>query len=281
MGQPILDLESAMAYWSIEELKAFFCCVRSSEAIPAPDGREDLVRASVSELFWAYSSKGVAQARQSAAKVKQAIYDYFPNRLKTNVGAPEAVKELDEYGSPLSYEYLVRQICKKSNIQRAHVEPLQTLEVYLIEDLLVRAAAQMNAQQRHVFLTGEVQLEDFSAVFPRGAVGGPATTFVALAIAQGSGFGVYLGATTALGFLSHAIGVTLPFAVYTGMTSTLAFLIGPLGFLGAGVWFGSRVLGPEWPRILRGVLHLIAMRGKYEYQDRPPSARNTSGAYSV
>jgi uncharacterized protein YaaW (UPF0174 family) len=67
--------------------------------------------------------------------------------------------------------------------------------------------------------------------------------------------------------------VTLPFAIYTGMTSTLTstitFLIGRFGFLGAGAWLGFRILGPEWPRILRGVLHLIAMRAKYACADGP------------
>jgi len=100
-------------------------------------------------------------------------------------------------------------------------------------------------------------------------------TLAALAVAQGSGFGVYLGATTALGFLSHAAGVTLPFAVYAGMSSTIAFLIGPFGFLGAGAWLGSRILGPEWPRIFRGVLHLIAMRAKYAHANRPLALAKT------
>ena len=97
-----------------------------------------------------------------------------------------------------------------------------------------------------------------------------------LAVAQGSGFGVYLGATTALGFLSHAVGVTLPFAIYTGMTSTIAFLIGPFGFLGAGAWLGFQILGPEWPRILRGVLHLIAMKAKYADKDESLTLKATT-----
>jgi uncharacterized protein YaaW (UPF0174 family) len=177
------------------------------------------------------------------------------------------VKELDEYGSELSYEYLIREVCKKLKINGANVEPIRVLEVYLIEDLLVKAAAQMNAQQRHAFLTTQISLDDFAPLFPQTGVSGPATTLAALAVAQGSGFGVYLGATTALGFLSHAVGVTLPFAIYAGMTSTIAFLIGPFGFLGAGAWLGFRILGPEWPRILRGVLHLIAMKAKYACKD--------------
>jgi hypothetical protein len=265
----IPEIESSMSDWSIEELQAFLCCVRASEPVPVAEAREELVRESLSELFWAYNSKTTAQAKQSADKAKQAIYDRLPDRMKANIPSPLPVRELHEYGSALSYEFLVREVCNKLNIQGANVEPIRVQEVYLIEDLYVKAAAQMNPRQRHAFLTTQVRLDDFASVFPQTRVGGPATTLAALAVAQGSGFGIYLGATTALGFLSHAVGVTLPFAIYTGMTSTVAFLIGPFGFLGVGTWLGFRILGPEWPRILRGVLHLIAMRAKYGYEDKP------------
>ena len=187
--------------------------------------------------------------------------------MQTNISRPRPTKELHEYGSSLSYEYLLREVCKTMKIDGSNTESIPALEVYLIEDLFVKAAAQMTAQQRHAFLTRQIHLDDFASVFPQTGVSGPATTLAALAIAQGSGFGVYLGATTALGFLSHAVGVTLPFAICAGMTSTIAFLIGPFGFLGAGAWLGFRILGPEWPRILRGVLHLIAMKAKYACKD--------------
>jgi uncharacterized protein YaaW (UPF0174 family) len=276
MAPAISEIESSMSDWSIEELRAFFCCVRASESTPVPDTREDLVRSSLTELFWAYSSRTTAQAKQSADKLKEKLYGFVPERLKTNIPRPQPVKELREYGSELSYEYLVREVCKKLKINGANIEPIRALEVYLIEDLFVQAAARMNAQQRHAFLTSPIQLDDFSSVFPQTRVSGPATTLAALALAQGSGFGVYLGATTALGFLSHAVGVTLPFAIYTGMTSTIAFLIGPFGFLGAGAWLGFQILGPEWPRILRGVLHLIAMKAKYAYKKNEPLMLNTT-----
>jgi len=277
MSPKIAGIESSMSDWSVDELQAFFCCVRASESVSIPGTREDLVVCSQSELFWAYNSKTTAQAKQAAAKAKLSIYDHLPERIKANTPKPQPVKELHEYGSALSYEYLVREVCNKLDIHDANVEPIRELEVYLIEDLFVKAAAQMNARQRHVFLTTQVQLDDFATVFPQTRVSGPATTLAALAVAQGSGFGVYLGATTALGFLSHAVGVTLPFAIYTGMTSTIAFLIGPFGFLGASTWLAFRILGPEWLRILRGVLHLIAMRAKYAPADRPLALANAVG----
>jgi hypothetical protein len=275
MAPEISEIESSMSGWSIEELRAFFCCVRSSETVPVLDTRENLVRGSLTELFWAYSSKTTAQARQSTDKLKEKIYRLIPKRIQTNISRPQPAKELEEYGSALSYEYLIREVCKKLKINGANIEPIRALEVYLIEDLFVQAAARMNAQQRHAFLTNQIHLDDFASVFPQTRVSGPATTLAALAVAQGSGFGVYLGATTALGFLSHAVGVTLPFAIYTGMTSTIAFLIGPFGFLGAGALLGFQILGPEWPRILRGVLHLIAMKAKYAYKEEPLALRAT------
>lgn len=54
------------------------------------------------------------------------------------------MKELHEYASALSYEYLVRESCNELDIHDANVEPIRELEVYLIEDLFVRAAGQMN-----------------------------------------------------------------------------------------------------------------------------------------
>jgi uncharacterized protein YaaW (UPF0174 family) len=278
MASNISEIESSMSGWSIDELRAFFCCVRASETVSVPETRDELVPGSLNELFWAYSSKTTAQTKQSADKLKSNIYDLIiPKRMRTNISRPQPAKELHEYGSALSYEYLVREVCNKLDIHNANVEPIRELELYLIEDLFVKAAAQMNARQRHAFLTTQVQLDDFATIFPQTRVSGAATTLAALAVAQGSGFGVYLGATTALGFLSHAAGVTLPFAVYAGMSSTIAFLIGPFGFLGASVWLGSQILGPEWPRILRGVLHLIAMRAKYAHADRPHALATTMG----
>ena len=87
---------------------------------------------------------------------------------------------------------------------------------------------------------------------------GPATTFALLGAAQASGFGIYLASTTALGFLTHAVGVTLPFTIYTGMTSTIAFLIGPAGWLGAGLWGTWKLTEPEWKKLVPALVCIVA-----------------------
>ena len=125
MVSEISEIESFMSDWSLEELRAFFCRVRSSENVPIPDTREDLARGSLTELFWAYNSKTTAQAKQSADKLKEKLYGFVPERLKTNIPRPQPVKELREYGSGLSYDYLVREVCKKLKINGANVEPIR------------------------------------------------------------------------------------------------------------------------------------------------------------
>lgn len=55
-------------------------------------------------------------------------------------------------------------------------------------------------------------------------------TVGALALAELSGMGLFIMASTFVGGLTSLIGVTLPFAFYTGMSSFLAFVTGPVGW---------------------------------------------------
>lgn len=58
-----------------------------------------------------------------------------------------------------------------------------------------------------------------------------------LTAANLSGFGMYLMASTVVGGVSGALGITLPFVFYTGMSSFLSFITGPVGWtIGLGVF---------------------------------------------
>lgn len=277
--RPEIDgLRHFVAMWTNEELEAFFCCVRPDDSVSPPTDREELIAQSFEHLFWAYNSKTVAQASYQAVRAKLSAYERMPQAIKRRLPVPSPVKLLHEYGSPLSYERLLRECCKKLKIEKSEAEKHSLLEIYLYEKVMILAVAAMTAEQRHVFLTRKVALDGVSVGFPQTGIKGAATTLATLGAAQASGFGVYLGATTALGFVSHAVGVTLPFAVYAGMSSTIAFLIGPVGFLAAGTWLGWSLTQPEWTRITRGLLHTVAMRAKYEYGSRKLASSGSSTA---
>jgi hypothetical protein len=265
-----------MIQWTEEDLQAFFCCVRANDSVGVPDHREGLVAESMEQLFWAYNSKAKAHTKQVVSRTARTAFDHLPDSMKSQLPQPSAVRGLHEYVPTLNYAMLLRGCCKELNIEGSDLERIALLEVYLYEKVMVLAVAAMTAAQRHMFLTCPVNLDDASVAFPKTGIKGASTTLAALGAAQASGFGVYLGATTALGFVSHAIGVTLPFAVYTGMSSTIAFLIGPVGFLAAGAWLGWSLTGPEWTRVLRGLLHIVAMRAKYEYNSKRLEIRSTA-----
>ncbi len=263
-SRPVIpDLESLMASWTVDELKAFFCCVRHKESLEPPESRDEIVAAGICELFWAYNSRTVAETKRRSAQAVSRGYEALPSFLKSHTPQPPPVGQAHGYSKSLTYEFLLREACAKSDIKDAHCESVPLLEIYFYETIIVRMLAAMNAAQRHEFLTRRVQLDIMAVGFPSTSWSGPVTTLAALSAAQSSGFGIYMGATTALGLASHAVGVTLPFAVYTGMTSTIAFLIGPVGFLAAGGWLAHVLTSPEWARITRGLLHTIAMRAKY------------------
>lgn len=101
---------------------------------------------------------------------------------------------------------------------------------------------------------------------------GPMTSAAMMGAAQASGFGVYLASTTALGFLTHAVGVTLPFAFYTGLSSSIAFVIGPAGWLSLAAWSSWKLMQPEWKKIIKGLIYIIARNSRGESMCVPDSA---------
>lgn len=81
-----------------------------------------------------------------------------------------------------------------------------------------------------------------------------------MAAAKMSGFGVYLIASTVLGSLTNALGITLPFAIYIGMSQTIALILGPVGWaaLAGGILFTLNQ--PNWNRLTLAVVYVSMLR---------------------
>jgi uncharacterized protein YaaW (UPF0174 family) len=83
-----------------------------------------------------------------------------------------------------------------------------------------------------------------------------------IALANMSGFGVYVMASTLVGGLTSVLGVTLPFAAYTGMSSIIATLTGPVGWfamLAGGLVVMGRV---NYRRTIPAVMHIGGVRSR-------------------
>jgi uncharacterized protein YaaW (UPF0174 family) len=128
-----------------------------------------------------------------------------------------------------------------------------------IEDAIVvkqfqKMLEQLTPEQRQQVLM-DLKRESDDPHFESFLLGGGA-----MFAAKMSGFGVYLLASTVLGSITGALGITLPFAVYMGVSQTIAFILGPVGWiaLAGGVLFSLNQ--PNWNRLGLSVLYISALR---------------------
>lgn len=90
----------------------------------------------------------------------------------------------------------------------------------------------------------------------------PAVTAAAILAGQASGFGVFAAASTLVGALTHAIGITLPFVFYTTMSSAIAVAIGPVGWVFVAGMIVNRVFGQDYKKVVSGILLIASLRGE-------------------
>jgi len=243
-----LEIADVIADWPEEDLKNLIHILdpESEETQESwandYEGIEDLFR-------WAYYSK----VRAGTKKTIRTCSNWFRKEAE----------EIDlEQECPVpSYNKLLTEACKKS---KAYVEDadINDLEIYLLETMMISVLKKMKPDERHRVLCetfDPAKVAETAKIQDKGLLG-PMTALGAVAAANASGFGIYLAATTTLGFLTHAVGISLPFAAYTGLSSTIAVLIGPAGWLGAGIYGAWFLTKPKWKKIIPALIYIIGVR---------------------
>lgn len=112
----------------------------------------------------------------------------------------------------------------------------------------------LSPQQRQellMLMERDVDDPDLVAVITSGGV---------MTAAKLSGFSVYLLASTTLGSLAGALGITLPFAVYMGMSQTIALILGPIGWAALGGGLLWAINQPNWNRLVLAVIFITSLR---------------------
>ncbi len=138
----------------------------------------------------------------------------------------------------------------------------QDLEILIAQKVLRTVWEQMTPEQR---VEMEAELRQMAQQFDKGgALAASTSIFATLTAAKLSGFGVYLLASTSLGALTGVIGVTLPFAVYTTMSSAIAVILGPVGWIGAGLFAIWKLTGANYKRLIPAVLYVSVLRAQQE-----------------
>jgi len=82
---------------------------------------------------------------------------------------------------------------------------------------------------------------------------------------------VYLMASTVLGGITNAVGITLPFAVYMGMSQAIAFVLGPVGWAALAGGILHSMNQPDWEKLTRAVVYVALIRASLDGVELPPS----------
>jgi len=219
-----LSLSEALKGWTPEDL-GNLCSLLDIQTFSTQDQILDRIK-------WLYHSKARASAISSTRNIGSML------RSKLSQSQHKTIAR-DKLRKIPSYDSLIIGACKYLKVFEKNAS-IAEYELFISHAIIISAIQRMKPRERQKVFEQQIDASQMSrkARIKGAGLGGPSTTFALLGVAQASGFGVYLASTTALGFLTHAVGVTLPFAVYTGMTSTIAFLIGPVGWLTAGLWGG-------------------------------------------
>ncbi len=239
-----VTLRKATANWSDEDLENLWALLKGKNEVPSIEAIEKRFK-------WLYYSK-------KRAGMETAVRNVFATtRAKLN-HEPVVTVTSDEFHEIPRYDTLIMEAAKHLKAYE-DAPSLGDCELYLSHAVIISALQRMKPTQRMKFFTQMIPVDELTKIMgvKSTSIRGPATVIGGLSIAQLSGFGIYEASTTALGFLTHAVGITLPFAAYTGLTSTIAYVIGPTGWLAASVWGAWKLTQPEWPKIVSGLIYIV------------------------
>lgn len=169
-------------------------------------------------------------------------------------------------GPDRSYRESVGQVADHLEIAYPPYETSVELAVRIAQQVLRTVWEKMTPAQRRQM---EEEWQRTAQQFDKGKTLLAGTgIFGALTAAQVSGFGVYLLASTSLGALTGAMGIVLPFAVYTTMSSAIAVIIGPVGWIGAGLFLLWKLTGPNYKRLIPAILYVMMLRTNQQEEEQ-------------
>lgn len=179
---------------------------------------------------------------------------------------PELIGALRKAGShtvttmvrrrPVEYEEVVKDVAVKLGAKK----PLPTGPAVELEGVAIKAAMdkmleKASPQQRDALAAEMAKAQSTSSAGLIAATGG-------LVLANLSGFGLYVAASTSLAALTGAVGVTLPFAAYTGMSSILAAATGPVGWAALAAVAVYKFGGTKHKKTVPGVIAVASSRAR-------------------
>jgi CHAT domain-containing protein/uncharacterized protein YaaW (UPF0174 family) len=163
-------------------------------------------------------------------------------------------------GSSQTYRNILKLVANRLKVKGIEDDTEEQIEIKIAQKALITIWDNLTPDQR---MKMEGEFRKISQQYDKtGGLAASASIFGILTAASVSGFGVYLLATTTLGAISGAAGIALPFAVYTTMMSSISMIIGPVGWIGAGLFAVWQLTGPNYKKLIPAIIYISALRFK-------------------
>lgn len=178
--------------------------------------------------------------------------DIIPALISNSAGL------FDSSTNKLSYKSILNKIINKLNIQN-EFNSEGDIEKAIATKVLNDVLSKMTEHQKADFEKKLIEIANSE----KGIILKSGTVFATLTAAQVSGFGVYLLASSSLSFLSGAIGLSLPFVAYTTLSTAIGVIIGPVGWIGMGLFTIWKINEVNYNKIIPAVIYMSWLREKY------------------
>lgn len=160
-------------------------------------------------------------------------------------------------GGDAPYAVVVRDVAEKlgaKNLPKLCTEA--ELEALAIGSVMEQMLSKAKPHESAAMLSELSKSQKTSSTGLIAATGG-------LVVANLSGIGLYLAASSSLAAITGSIGLTLPFAAYTGMSSILASATGPVGWTALAVVAIVKIGGTQYKKTAPGVIAIATTRADF------------------
>ena len=159
-------------------------------------------------------------------------------------------------GGYVPYEEVVKDVARKLGA-KAVSEKMSAadLEKQAVGAAMEQMLAKASPEERKAMLAELVRGQATSSTGLMTATGG-------LVLANLSGFGLYMAASSSLAAITGAVGLTLPFAVYTGLSSVFSVVTGPVGWAALALAAIFKFGGAEYKKTVPGVIAIASCRAR-------------------
>ena len=159
-------------------------------------------------------------------------------------------------GGHVPYEEVVKDVARKLGGKGgAEATSAAELEKQAVGAAMEQMLAKASPEDRKAMLAELAKGQATSSTGLMTATGG-------LVLANLSGFGLYMAASSSLAAITGAVGLTLPFAVYTGLSSVLGVVTGPVGWAALALAAIFKFGGAEYKKTVPGVIAIASCRAR-------------------